>query len=184
MPEIKRITDFSQVEELYRQQMKKDFPRNELRPLSTLRRSWEREEYDGYVLMEEGEILGYAFFVRMGRYYLLDYLAIAEECREQGYGSLFLQKLSIPGAECVICEVENPDKGGKDQKQLERRMDFYLRNGYRKTGVTSCVFRVDYRILEVTTTGCHADEEITAFYTEVYRKLLPEPFYSMNFRVT
>ena len=39
---IRQLTDFAQVEALYKTRLKKDFARNELRPLVSLRRSWER----------------------------------------------------------------------------------------------------------------------------------------------
>lgn len=166
--------------------MKKDFARNELRPLPSLRRSWDAEEYECYGLYREDELLGYAFFVKQGKWYLFDYLAIAEEFRDHGFGSVFLKGLSIPGAECVIGEVEDPDKAKdeEDRTQRERRLQFYLRSGYRRTGVTSCVFGVDYRILEVPTGEWHDDSVITAFYTAVYKKLLPAPFYERKFQIT
>ncbi|MBQ9662602.1 MAG: GNAT family N-acetyltransferase [Oscillospiraceae bacterium] len=186
MLQTKRLTEFHQIEELYRQRMKKDFARNELRPLSSLRKSWEREEYDCFGLYEGDELLGYAFFVRQGSRYLFDYLAIAEEHRDQGYGSAFLRQLRIPEAECIIGEVEDPEKAKdeEDRRQREKRLQFYLRNGYRQTGVTSCVFGAHYRILEVPTEKWHDDGTIAAFYSGVYKKLLPATFYQLQFKLT
>ena len=91
---VRRLTDFAAVETLYRERMKKDFARNELRPLANLRRSWERDAYDCYGLFRGEEILGYAFFVRLGGNYLFDYLAIAGEHRDEGLGSAFLRLLA------------------------------------------------------------------------------------------
>ena len=89
-----QLTDFAQVEALYKTRLKKDFARNELRPLVSLHRSWEKDAYDCYGLFCGEEILGYAFFVRLGKHYLLDYLAIAEGHRDEGLGSLFLRQLA------------------------------------------------------------------------------------------
>ena len=185
-PEVKRISDFAQIEELYRQRMKKDFASNELRPLASLKRSWDAGEYECFGLYQEDRLLGYAFFVKQSDNYLLDYLAIAEEYRNQGLGSVLLEGMSIPGAECVIGEVEDPEKAkdSTDRTQRERRLQFYLRKGFRQTGVTSCVFGVNYRIIEAPTGKWHDDETITQFYSAVYRKLLPATFYRLDFRIT
>ena len=100
---VRRLTDFAAVETLYRERMKKDFARNELRPLANLRRSWERDAYDCYGLFRGEEILGYAFFVRLGGNYLFDYLAIAGEHRDEGLGSAFLRLLAgcFADADCT-----------------------------------------------------------------------------------
>ena len=185
--QIQRLTDFSQVEMLYHTRLKKDFPRSELKPLSGMRRSWEKEAYDCYTLVDGGDILGYAFFARLGENYLFDYLAIAEEHRDEGLGSIFLGQLAhcLRGAECVVGEVEDPDKAGDEETRTirERRMQFYLRAGYRRTELTSVVFGVAYRILEVPTGRDHSTEELREIYTELYRSILPGVFFRTQFQV-
>lgn len=187
MLQTQRLTDFSQVEMLYNSRMKKDFARNERKPLSSIRRAWEAKTYDCYGLFDGEEIVGYAFFVRQGENYLFDYLAIAEDRRDEGLGSLFLQQLAVvlKDAACVVGEVEDPDKATDENTRLqrERRMRFYLRNGYWKTDLTACVFGVDYRIMEVPTGAPHSTEEIRTVYTALYRNILPALFFRTQFRV-
>ena len=184
----RRLADFAQVEQLYRQRMKKDFVPNELRPLSSLRRSWEQDAYDCYGLFDGEQILGYAFFVRLGNNFLLDYLAIAEEHRDEGLGSIFLHQLAacLQGADCVVGEVEDPDraKDPENRAQRERRLLFYLRNGYRKTALCSTVFGADYRILEIPTGKCHSTEKLRDAYTALYRSILPGVFFHTQFHVS
>lgn len=184
---IRQLTDFAQIETLYRSRMKQDFARNELRPLSSLRRSWENNAYECYGLFDGDEILGYAFFVRLGKNYLFDYLAIAEEHRDEGLGSVFLRELAscFADADCVIGEVEDPDqtKDETERGQRERRLRFYLRSGYLKTELTSRVFGADYRILEVPTAARHSTEQLRAIYTALYRSILPDPFFRTRFQV-
>jgi len=184
--QTKRITDFSQIECLYKSRLKKDFARNELKPLSSMLRSWEEEAYDCYGLFVGEEILGYAFFVRLGKNYLFDYLAIEESHRDEGLGSVFLRQLAecLADADCVVGEVEDPDKA-KDEATRnlrERRLHFYLRNGYRKTHLTSVVFGADYRILEVPVGPPHTTEELRAIYTEIYHSILSAFFFKTQFR--
>ena len=128
----RRLTEFSQVEALYNTRLKKDFVRNELKPLISMRRSWEKNAYDCYGLFCGEEILGYAFFVRLGKRCLFDYLAIAEEHRNEGLGSRFLRQLAdcLGEADCVVVEVEDPDSAEDEEqrRQRQRRLQFYLRN--------------------------------------------------------
>lgn len=184
---IRRLTDFAQVEDLYRTRLKKDFARNELRPLSSLRRSWEANAYDCFGLFDGENLLGYAFFVRLGGNYLFDYLAIAEAHRDEGLGSLFLRRLAVylADADCVVGEVEDPDraKNEEDRAQRERRLRFYLRSGYLKTELTSRVFGADYRILEVPTAAPHTTEALREIYSALYRSILPGLFYRTQFKV-
>ena len=52
----RRLTEFAQVETLYKTRLKKDFARNERKPLSSMRRAWERDAYDCYGLFDGEEI--------------------------------------------------------------------------------------------------------------------------------
>lgn len=187
-PTTRRLTAFSQVEALYRQRLKKDFARNELRQLSSLRRSWKENAYDCYGLFDGDELLGYAFFVRLGNSYLVDYLGIAEEHRDEGLGSIFLRQLAdhLAAADCVVVEVEDPDKAADaaDREQRERRLQFYLRSGCRKTELSSCVFGADYRILEVPTGKPHTVEQLREVYTRLYQSILPGIFFHTQFHVS
>ena len=184
----RRLDDFSQIETLYNTRLKKDFPPNELRPLDSLRISWTENAYDCYGLFDGDKIAGYAFFVRRGNDYLFDYFAIAEERRDEGLGSVFLRQLSecMREADCIVGEVENPDTAETEElrRQRERRLRFYLRNGFLETELTSVVFGVNYRILEVPTGTEHSTEKLRSVYTGLYRSILPEPFFKTQFRVS
>lgn len=182
----KQLTSFNQVERLYSERLQKDFARDEIKPLASMRRAWKNGIYDCYGLFSEDKILGYAFFVRLGRDYLLDYLAVEEHHRDEGLGSLFLRQLAecLAEADRVVCEVEDPDTAEDKMTcaQRERRLEFYLRSGYRKTSVTAEVFGVDYRILELSLGGLHSDEQLRDVYTEFYRATLPAIFFRTCFR--
>ena len=184
----KRITDFSVVENLYKSRLKKDFVRNELKPLSAIRRAWERDAYECYGLFSGEDMLGYAFFVRLGRNYLFDYLAIAKDHRDEGLGSVFLRQLAscLSSADFVVGEVEDPDKAANEEirKQRERRLRFYLRNGYEMPELTSVVFGADYRILEVPTGKTHSTNELRTVYTEIYRSIFSPIIFRTQFRVS
>ena len=184
----RRLTDFSQVESLYKSRLVKDFAEDERKPLSSMKESWEKGTYDCYGLFDDEKIVGYAFFVRNGKYCLLDYFAIKEDRRNEGLGSIFLKQLSLNMEEerCVIVEVEDPDQANSfDDKTLRnRRLQFYLRNGYSETTLKSSVFGVAYRLLEASNGVPHAAGDICAAYTDIYRSTLPDRFFQTQFAVS
>jgi len=183
---VRRLSDFAQIKLLYQQRLKKDFPRNERKPLASMRRSWKNDAYDCYGLFEGDEILGYAFFVRLKNDYLLDYFAIDVNRRDAGFGSIFLQQVSacLAHANCVIVEVEDPDKAkdAKTRALRERRLQFYVRNGCRETDLTAVVFGADYRILEMPAKASHTTEELRLIYSDLYRSILPGLFFKTQFK--
>ena len=187
MIQTKKLADIAEIESIYRTRMKEDFAPDELRPLSAIVQAWEKGIYDCYVLTDRKAILGYACFVRKDNSYLFDYLAISAEHRGEGWGTVFLRQLAdcFQGADCIVEEVEDPDAATDEEMRnlRERRMKFYLRNGYRLTGVRARVFGVDYQILEVPTGRDYEAEEIAGIYTELYRSILPEPFFQTQFMV-
>ena len=105
---------------------------------------------------------------------------------EEGLGSLLLRQLSenMKKADCVLCEVENPETAENEEvkEQRERRLHFYLRNGYRKTELTSVVFGVNYRILELSLIRDHTTDELRRIYTELYKSILPETVFHIVFQ--
>ncbi len=184
--ETKRITDIGITEDIYQIRMQRDFDPNELKPWSLIEKLWNRNEYAFYALTESEAILGYALFARKENNYLLDYLAIEENHRDRGLGSLFLKMLAeqLQDTACIVVEVEDPGKAGspEDRALRERRLKFYLRNGYRKTGVVARVYGVDYLILEVPADAEHTAEEIFEIYTDLYRSMHPAWFFQTQFR--
>ena len=46
----RRLTDFRQVEKLYKSRLESDFAEDELKPLSAMKKSWEEGNYDCYGL--------------------------------------------------------------------------------------------------------------------------------------
>lgn len=186
--QIRELTEEAEIEHIYHDRMEQDFPPNELKPLSSILRAWEAGKYYCYVLETDAEILGYAYFARNGCSYLLDYLAIAGEHRDQGLGTVFLSRLAdcFQTADCILVEAEDPDaaQNQQDAELRERRLKFYRQCGYRLTDVKTSVFGADYRILEVPTGKVHTAEETAAIYAEIYRTILPDRFYRSEFGIT
>ena len=166
-----------QVKQVYKSYLVQHFPRDEVKPLSTILRAMKRGNYLCYGLVEGEEILCYGFLVKHQEDYLLDYLASREDMRNRGLGAAFLQKLPelLPKGESLLVEVEDPALGRTPEEQnlRTRRVNFYLRNGLVNTGARGCAFGVEFLLLELVLKERHTPDEIRKQYLELYQTMLP-----------
>ena len=174
----------NQIIDIYSSKMVNDFPADELRPLKMITGPYDKGIYKCYAIVDksdEGDILGYAYFVKNDNHYLFDYLAISDEKRGSGIGSAFLSLLreQFANSESVIGEVEDPDYAENDaDKDIQtRRLNFYLRNGYINTNVKVKLFGVDYIVLEMDLNKTHSEKEIIDLYNNHYRTMLPKKLF-------
>ena len=82
----------------------------------------------------------------------------------------------------MIVEVETPACGSDEaeRKLRQRRMNFYLRNGFRDTGMDVSVFGVRFRLLELVHGAPHDRQELLTRYMNIYRYVLPEDLFRAN----
>lgn len=183
-----RALSLADMDPIYHQHMKRDFPPEELRPFASMQSLYQAGRYQSYGLFDEAEtLLGYACFARIRQSYLFDYLAILPDRRDSGMGSAFLSLLrdALQNAACIIGEVEDPDReedlAAREQKA--RRMRFYLRAGYRQTGVRCRLFGVNYQILTASFLAPCSPEEIARLYGDLYRSWLPETVFQKKVEI-
>lgn len=161
-----------------------DFPADELKPLAMIMAALEKGIYECLGLINNSNIEGYVFLIKLDDDYLIDYLAIYQGVRNKGLGSKMLALLNehLSNANSIIGEVENPDfaKDTGEQELRSRRYGFYMRNGFRDTGVTASCFGVAFIIIETGPGLIHTKEEITSLYRKHYKTLLPEKLYNQN----
>lgn len=177
-----RTLDAGQIRALYAQRLKRDFPPDELKPLSRIERALARGEYICYGAFDGGAILAYAFFVLMGRKALFDYFAVDEALRDRGIGSRFLRALiggPLSGMDCVLLEVDDPGAAptSEERQVRERRLAFYLNNGLEDTHARATVYGVDYVILSLPVGPAPDPEQARRVYADLYRAILPPRFY-------
>jgi GNAT superfamily N-acetyltransferase len=177
----------AQIAGTYQNEMTRDFPADELKPLRRITDALSRGGYACFGLFDGDKQLAYAFFVIAGREYLLDYFAVCPSCRGTGIGSAFLAMLKplLSEAEIIIIEVEHPDyaSDAADRQMRERRRAFYLRGGCCDTGAEACVFGTEYRLLEMPLSEVHAQETVRAAYLRLYQSLLPPVMFRQNIRL-
>lgn len=174
----------AQVEEIYKNKMTVDFPKAELKPLEVILKAIDDCLYEPLGLFDESKFIGYTFLVKIGSDYLVDYLAVIPDERNNGAGSRLVQLLAdhLKAAGDVIVEVEDPnlaaDAMAKDIQT--RRYNFYLRNGCTDTGLRVKCFGVPFRILRVGQRKSEDHEALWKLYQEFYRRVLPKEMFEKN----
>ncbi len=78
----------------------------------------------------------------------LSYICVAPELRDQGYGSRIIQQFidQYPDKSFILdIEEVKPDTPGWQMRQ--KRKNFYLRNGFKESGIFYHIYNVDYELL-------------------------------------
>ena len=126
------------------------FPEEERIPSHKLYYFIEQFHCDTYAFYETAEFIGYTIIMisKEDRIGYLWYLAITPEKQNQGYGSQSLQKLAALYPEyTIVLDMEQVDKTCDNPMQRQKRLNFYLRNGYTRTYMGMSYFGVDYELL-------------------------------------
>lgn len=185
-----RVQELSlpQIRRLYHERLRDDFPPDELKPLGMIERALAAKRYVCYGAFHGDQILGYAYFVKLGKMALVDYYAVMPEARDRGVGSAFLQALiagPLRDMDCALLEVEDPECAPDpvERETRQRRLRFYLRNGLTDTGVRATVFGVPYGILTLPLGTVIAPDAVRDAYARLYRTMLPKEMYDNNIQI-
>ena len=177
-----------EIVQVYQAYMKKDFPPDELKPLSHIVRSMDAV-YGFSLGMYEGETLaGYAVFIlcEETRCALLDYFAILKDRRGGGLGhrafSLFETYFmeNLPEVDGIYIESERISAAKNEEQRLtrERRIAFYLSCGCEMTALRSVLFGVDYSVLYRPVGERGQEASLTALDT-LYQKMFKPAHYAL-----
>lgn len=177
---IRRL-EIDEIEILYHAQIKKDFPRNERRPLHLMRKLHKSGRYLCFVYEEENQIVAYATFIHdeAKNNVLLDYFAVDESRRGCGIGgkllSLVREHWSDKAGIIIECESPETAKNENDKELRKRRIDFYIRADAELTPVRWRMFGVDYNILWLPTNPELSQNDVACDLAELYALSLPIP---------
>ena len=96
----------------------------------------DNDSFVGFMVVQTYQNLAYLFV-----------LAINSTCRSKGYGSRAIEtlKAEYPGKKQVV-DFEMLDDTASNYKQRKKRREFYLRNGYKETGLFLTYLGVDYEV--------------------------------------
>lgn len=97
-------------------------------------------------------------------------------------GTAVLKELAAyyaPRKQSLIIECEHPAEA-PEPAVARRRIGFYLRAGAHAAAMESRLFGVRYQIYSLPADGLAKDEEIHRDLQELYRTMVPEPYYRGN----
>lgn len=182
------VRKFNQEEigHIYQSYMKKDFPSDELKPLSHITRSMEAGYGFSLGIYGEEELVGYAVFIlcEETRCALLDYFAILWDKRGGGLGhqafalfeAYFAENLREVDGIYIESERISAAKNEKQRLTRERRIAFYLSCGCEMTALRSVLFGVDYSVLYKRIGERGQEASLTALDT-LYKKMFKPRHY-------
>lgn len=147
MTEI-QIDKFQACEPQIRELYSEAFPEEEQIPYEDLMLLMEKMSLDFTAYYDEDKFVGFTIVYPRKSFNWFWYFAVREELRGKGYGQQILSKLIRRYKDSVnILDMESPFQVCENLEQRKRRHAFYLRNGFRDTGVGKSFDGVDYTIL-------------------------------------
>lgn len=174
-----RLLTARELTDVYLQEMRRDFPAGELKPLGMILTSEAEGIAHTWGVFDGAKLAAYLLMVRPSGMAVsqLDYFAVLPEYRAQGVGAKLLAELPAheEGAQAIIIEAEVPEKA-EDEAMAVRRLGFYARCGARDTGFTEHLFDAWFRILVLPCpdAGTFADRQAVDALVNCYRKTISE----------
>ena len=114
---VGRVLNEEEMCRIYHEYLPRDFAADEIKPLVLMLDMLHNGTYEPLGLYLEGQLCGYAFFIRKEDWLLLDYYVILPEWRNQGIGGIFLKKFKEFFRDCagILLEVERPEMAEDEQ---------------------------------------------------------------------
>ena len=138
-----RLLTAEELTNVYLNEMRRDFPAGELKPLSMILNSEAAGTSHTWGVYEDDALVAYLLMVRpVGcEVSQLDYFAVLPQYRAGGIGAALLAALPDheKGAQAILIEAECPEKA-EDEAMAVRRLGFYARCGAKDTGWTEHLF--------------------------------------------
>ena len=152
-----RLLTGPELTEVYLNEMRRDFPAGELKPLSMILTSEAEGTAHTWGVFDGDTLAAYLLMVRPEgcRVSQLDYFAVVPAYRAHGIGAQLLAQLPAHegDAEAILIEAEMPEKA-EDAAMAVRRLGFYARCGAWDTHYTEHLFDAWFRILVLDCPGC------------------------------
>lgn len=160
---------WKQIQALYEEA----FPACEKKPFWLIRMKNKEGKADVWYLENDGTFVGLAITMNAKELVLLDYFAIDESLRGQGFGSKGLLALqTYYSGRKFFLEAESVYDVCENSKQRESRKRFYLKNGMTEMEMIANVFGTN---LEVLGYNCKLDfETYRSVYEYAYGKRAAE----------
>ena len=124
------------------------FPVEEQIPWDDLMELVEKMPLDFTVYYDEDQLLGFTIVYPRESFNWFWYFAVPEQLRGRGVGQQILSQVIEKYKDgTTILDMESPEQVCDNQEIRHRRHAFYLRNGFRDTGVGRSFGGIDYTII-------------------------------------
>ena len=174
-----RLLTAEELTNVYLNEMRRDFPAGELKPLSMILNSEAAGTAHTWGVYEADALVAYLLMVRpVGcEVSQLDYFAVLPQYRAGGIGAALLAALPDheKGAQAILIEAECPEKA-EDEAMAVRRLGFYARCGARDTGYYEHLFDAWFRILVLPCPGAPelSDKDALDALVSCYKRTISE----------
>ena len=174
-----RLLTAEELTNVYLNEMRRDFPAGELKPLSMILNSEAAGTAHTWGVYEDDALVAYLLMVRpVGcEVSQLDYFAVLPQYRAGGIGAALLAALPDheKGAQAILIEAECPEKA-EDEAMAVRRLGFYARCGARDTGYYEHLFDAWFRILVLPCPGAPelSDKDALDALVSCYKRTISE----------
>lgn len=182
-----KVLNLHEIEEIHTKHIPLSFPKDEIRELKNITKLYNSGNYlaiGGYI---DGVLKIYGFFVVFDKNYLMDYLAVVEEQKGQGFGTEFLEKIvpMISPFNLFFLEVEQVEKAPNQEEKLirQRRINFYKRNGFSLSGIKADVWKVPFAMMYYGENGKFSDDLMEEMSIKLYKTIFPPKTYKEKIRV-
>lgn len=126
---------------------KEAFPPEEYLAPDTLVEMSKEDSFDFWALTDKDTFIGFMVVKTYKDLAYLFFLAIAPAYRAKGYGSRAIETLrALYPDKKQIVDFEAQDKTAPNNEQRIKRRQFYLKNGYKETGLFLSYLGVDYEV--------------------------------------
>lgn len=141
------------------------FPPEEYLSPKELIKMAQSDNFDFFALIDDENFVGFFAVQTHKDIAYLFFLAIEPSFRSMGYGSRAVETLKAiyPGKKQIV-DFEMPDAAAPNYHQRKRRREFYLRCGYRETGLFLSYLGVDYEVF------CMDDN----FDADIFKEMMSE----------
>lgn len=145
----KRLTSANASDEEIRCLYESAFPEEEQIPYEDLLQLVDRMNLDFTAYYKGADFVGFTIVYPRDTFNWFWYFAVREDLRGNGCGQQILSMLIEKYEGCSnILDMESPEQECENREQRRRRSEFYLRNGFRNTGVGKSFEGIDYVILQ------------------------------------
>lgn len=144
---IEHITQDSRFWDRVNNLAREAFPPEEYLAPTELVKMARSDNFDFLALLDKDTFVGFMVVQTFKNLAYLFFLAIDADSRGKGYGSRAIEtlKAEYPNKTHTV-DFEMIDDTAPNAEQRKKRRSFYLRNGYRETGLFLSYLGVDYEV--------------------------------------